>query len=313
MFYAPSPDFTKFGHVESPDLAAFDPSVALAKSLECDLGPSLPPSIFSLSPPRDIDHVIPEIADVHDDVPLMLSPVDDCLDNEFSLCPSLVDTEVALQDCEFVPPKFLNSKDTQADLDTTVPDIPQLPIFPDIPMMPPALLPFPQPIALIPIQQIIPSLPPVVAPIAVTPAKKSKSSSMNISSQSSPSSSASDSSTSSPSSRTQKKKRTSPTSTAPDTVLDDDQLAKRMRRRQRNKESAQQSRQRKKMFMDELATQVQTLTSDNEALQSELRDVVAQNELLKRTLHNNGILIPQMNHKPSTIYNNLARPMTQRL
>eukprot|EP00299_Pterocystis_sp_00344_P018717 c9336_g1_i2.p1 GENE.c9336_g1_i2~~c9336_g1_i2.p1 ORF type:complete len:344 (+),score=64.06 c9336_g1_i2:36-1034(+) len=89
-----------------------------------------------------------------------------------------------------------------------------------------------------------------------------------------------------------RKKRTAPLADIPDERLEPDQLAKRMRRRQRNKESAQQSRQRKKQFVDELSQQVQVLTADNAVLQSQLREVMAYNDSLKRTLMSHGLNVP---------------------
>jgi len=91
-----------------------------------------------------------------------------------------------------------------------------------------------------------------------------------------------------------RKRRAPALANVPDHELNPDQLAKRMRRRQRNKESAQQSRQRKKQFMDELSDKVDGLTEENTALRLQIRDVVAENELLKCTLHHHQIPIPRL-------------------
>jgi hypothetical protein len=75
-----------------------------------------------------------------------------------------------------------------------------------------------------------------------------------------------------------------------------EQLAKRIHRRLRNKESAQQSRDRKKLLVDEMAQQAQDLTWENTTLKAWLHNTLAQNEILKRTLHTNGILLPPLSY-----------------
>jgi hypothetical protein len=249
-------------------------------------------SIFSTS--RDIDDVIPEIPDLSivSDIPLLIPMGEECVGSN-----DMPESDLAVPFHE-VP---------LSSLDIRVPEF-SLPLVPVVPYLPQPILP-PALASIVPM-----SLPSYCPPVSIpTPATALSQPILPVSfvnmDPDSPSTPYSE--TNSLDERavmpSQKKKRLSQTTISPvvaDEELDSDQLAKRMRRRQRNKESAQQSRQRKKHFMDELTHQVQNLTSDNTTLQAQLRDALAQNEILKRTLHTNGIPLPQLSHRPSTIFTN---------
>eukprot|EP00300_Choanocystis_sp_HF-7_P032831 c4414_g1_i1.p1 GENE.c4414_g1_i1~~c4414_g1_i1.p1 ORF type:complete len:224 (+),score=47.61 c4414_g1_i1:101-772(+) len=103
----------------------------------------------------------------------------------------------------------------------------------------------------------------------------------------------------SPVSQTKGSKRRKSSSTVPDEDLNEEQLAKRIKRRQRNKESAQQSRLRKKQFMEDLGRQATALTQQNTALQTQVREILVENELLKRLLQENGITPPAVRPHPT--------------